>query len=258
MPTTYLFPNPIHTKSASSRFLAAVQRLTVGNQSCGGSLIKKWLRFPIEYSAARRLESVPEISVSDLFPNADLPTTIALPKLERHSWNVKLDEKILIGLIGMLHKPKTVFEIGTFDGGTTLHLGKSTEDDCRIYTLDLPPADFDRTQEPGGMSGDRVGHKFWNTPEHTKITQLRGNSVTFDYSPYENQMDLVFVDAAHDYIHGYPDSMNALRLVKSGGIVLWHDCSPYWSELVHAICDATDGMQLQRLSGTSVAVLRKP
>ena len=138
MSTTHPFPNPIHTKSASARLLAAISRLTFGNQSSGGALLKKWLRFPIEFSAARRLESVSEISVLDLFPGAELPATIALPKLDRHSWNVKLDEKILIGLIGMLHKPKTVFEIGTFDGGTTLHLGQSTENDCRIYTLDLP------------------------------------------------------------------------------------------------------------------------
>ena len=88
MSTTHPFPNPIHTKSASARLLAAISRLTFGNQASGGSLLKKWLRFPIEFSAARRLESVSEISVLDLFPGAELPVTIALPKLDRPSWRL--------------------------------------------------------------------------------------------------------------------------------------------------------------------------
>ena len=249
--------NSVHTKSPSHRLLGALHRLTFGEQRQGISYLKKWLRFPIEHSASLRLASVADVTVLDLFPGREIPTTIPLPVLERHAWNVKLDEKILIGLIAHLLDPKLVFEIGTFDGGTTLHLAQSTGMDCRIFTLDLPEKEFDLTQDPGGMSGSRVGHKFQNTDVSGKITQLRGNSTTYDYSPYIGTVDLVFVDAAHDYIHGYPDSKNALQLVKPGGYVLWHDCTPYWSELVHAICDATEGYKLMRLSGTSVAVIQK-
>jgi len=69
-------------------------------------------------------------------------------------------------------------------------------------------------------------------------------------------MDFVFVDAAHDHPNGLTDSTNALKMVKPGGIIAWHDFEPYWSGLVHAICDVTIGLPLRRLAGTSMAVLQ--
>ena len=69
-------------------------------------------------------------------------------------------------------------------------------------------------------------------------------------------MDLVFVDAAHDYVHGLPDSINALRLVRPGGIVVWHDYGSYWHGLVHAINQATRRHKLLRLAGTTLALVQ--
>src|ERR1700685_440212 len=34
--------------------------------------------------------------------------------------------------------PQTIFEIGTYNGFTTLHLAVNSPASCRIYTLDLP------------------------------------------------------------------------------------------------------------------------
>jgi Methyltransferase domain len=60
-------------------------------------------------------------------------------------------------------------------------------------------------------------------------------------------IDLVFVDAAHDYPHGLADSRTALRLVRPGGVILWHDFNPQFPGLVHAIIEATDELPLKRL-----------
>lgn len=36
-------------------------------------------------------------------------------------------------------------------------------------------------------------------------------------------MDFVFVDGAHDYQSVRKDTENALRLLRPGGVILWHD-----------------------------------
>ena len=77
-----------------------------------------------------------------------------------------------------------------------------------------------------------TGSRFHEAACGNKITQLYGNSATFDFSPYENKMDFVFVDGAHT--HGYilNDSEKALRLLKDGqGMILWHDYRWVWDDV---------------------------
>jgi predicted O-methyltransferase YrrM len=56
------------------------------------------------------------------------------------------------------------------------------------------------------------------------ITVLRGESTSFDFSPWYGQMDLVFIDGGHTTKVIASDTLNAFKLLKSsGGIILWHD-----------------------------------
>jgi hypothetical protein len=43
-------------------------------------------------------------------------------------------------------------------------------------------------------------------------------------------MDLVLVDASHTYQAVFSDSMNAFRMIKAGGVILWHDYESMRSE----------------------------
>ena len=178
-------------------------------------------------------------------------------QVDRHGWNVKLHEEILLGEVVRAMNAKRIFEIGTFDGGTTRRLAESASEEAVVYTLDLPEDQFDATQGPTAFNGSRVGEKYRNSHAVNKIKQIRANASKFDFGPFAAQMDFVFVDAAHDYSNGLADSTNALKMVKPGGIIVWHDFGPYWSGLVHAICGATTGLPLRRLAGTSMAVLRR-
>jgi hypothetical protein len=40
---------------------------------------------------------------------------------------------------------------------------------------------------------------------------------------HHGQAGLVFVDGSHAYDYACEDSETAFRLVKSGGLVIWHD-----------------------------------
>jgi predicted O-methyltransferase YrrM len=217
------------------------------------------LRLPLEQDAARRIASIPETDFSALFPDVEnLHLDVPDESLSRHGWNVKLHEEILLRASVRATAPKRVFEIGTFDGGTTRYLAEAAPDDATVFTLDLPDEEFDATQSPTGLSATCVGEKHKRSPAAHKVTQLRGNSTTFDFSPYENTIDFVFVDAAHDYSHGLIDSRTALRLAKPGGMIFWHDFDAYWHGLIHAITQATTGLPLRRLAGTALAVLPVP
>ena len=67
-------------------------------------------------------------------------------------------------------KPKLIFEIGTFVGRTTRLLARNSPSTCRILTLDLSPE-----QVP-----HKIGEAFLSTEEAKRITQLHGDSLSFD------------------------------------------------------------------------------
>jgi SAM-dependent methyltransferase len=220
---------------------------------------KSLCKFPVEYRAAKAQESIPALTFTELFgSSAGLQLSVDPVALDRHGWNVKLHEEIYISAAVQTLKPKRIFEIGTFDGNTTRRLAEAAPNDAEVFTLDLPEAMFNATQDPHAFSGSRVGERYADSPARHKITQIRADATTFDFSPFYGTMDFVFVDAAHDYPHGRIDTQNALRMVRPGGTILWHDFEPYWSGLVHAVCEVTAGFQLCRLGGTSFAVLRFP
>lgn len=252
----------VHERPAPIRLLAALFRSTIGSLRQPREVArfaKAWLRFPLEHSAGSAVQATKAISFAELFPEYDVSDDLMSPgDLSRHDWNVRLDEKIYIGLLIKAMEARQIFEIGTFDGGTTKYMAEAAGASAKIYTLDLPPADFDRTQGPESFSGTQVGRMFRNSSVETRITQLLGDSTRFDYTPYQGKMDFVFVDAAHDYIHGYPDSKNALRLARPGGLVVWHDFDAYWPELVFAVREAARDCALYRLQGTTLALVRLP
>jgi hypothetical protein len=137
--------------------------------------------------------------------------------------------KVLCNVV-KLYQPKTLFEIGTFEGRTTLNMALNTAEDARIYTLDLPSSELDSTQmeieaaEVAYVKKTVSGARFLNHPVRTKIKQLLGDSATFDYTPYRDQMDFVFVDGSHAYDYVLSDTRKAIDLIKpTGGVILWHD-----------------------------------
>jgi len=252
----------VHGRSIVVRSAAAIahEAVTGFRQPAGlVRFVKSLIKFPVEYRAARAHQAIPVASFLEVFPEtASLTLTAPPSSLGRHGWNVKLHEEMLLGAAVAAIQARQIFEIGTFDGGTTRRLAESAPDDATVYTMDLPEDAFDASQSPTAFNGSRVGEKYRASAAASKVRQIRHDAATFDFGPYRGRMDFVFVDAAHDHPHGLCDSKNALTLVRPGGVVVWHDFEPYWSGLVHAVCEATTGLPLRRLGGTSMAAVRMP
>jgi len=69
-----------------------------------------------------------------------------------------------------------------------------------------------------------------------RIEQLFGDSTTFDFSAFENSIDLFFVDGFHTYANAIVDTRAAWRCLKPGGLIVWHDYP--WPDVQRAVADA--------------------
>ena len=130
------------------------------------------------------------------------------------------------------YAPKTIFEIGTYNGFTTLHMAVNSPEDCKIYTLDLPPG-FNLSEAKGNsyddilvmqLSQENITKRFFkNHPLSHKVVELFGDSSKFDFTPYYGKIDLVFIDGNHSMEFVKKDSENAFKMVSENGLIVWHD-----------------------------------
>ncbi len=177
---------------------------------------------------------------------------IELTSCIRNEWQTTLVELAVI--VGFVKKraPESIFEIGTFDGRTTLamHLNSSQS---QIHTIDLPGG---TENSPGG---NEPGYLFHGRQLGGKIRQLYGNTLTFDFSPWWGRQDFVFVDAGHSYQNALADSKTALQLVEGReGAVIWHDYAvmPGVTKAVEEVREHVESpAEFVWIEGTSLALL---
>ena len=212
-------------------------------------------RAPLLADAEQRLAKLPRVELTELTGHLDPRISLARPK-SRHAWSLGFAEQIAIQVLVSTRGLCSAFEIGTFNGGTTRLLAEATPDNGRVVTIDLPPDAFDRTQAPDAFAGNDLGRDYTDSPAAYKVTQLFGDSLTFDPSPFTGQFDLVLVDGGHEFVHGVADSRTALTLVAPGGLIVWDDFEPHWHGLVRGITEAMRGKPLCRLAGTSLGVFQ--
>jgi predicted O-methyltransferase YrrM len=219
-----------------------------------GGLLREAARLPFERQARERIGALPLVELPDLTGHTEAMTVRLPHSSTRHPWSLGAAEQIVLQALIETRQVKTVFEIGTFNGGTTRLLAEAVPEDGVVWTLDLPQAAFDATQSPREFSGSEIGVAYRDSPAADRIVQLYNDSRSFDFTPYSSSADLVLVDGGHDYDHGYADTLAALSMLRADGLVLWDDFEPYWHGLVNGVCDAMAGRPLGRLAGTSLAV----
>jgi predicted O-methyltransferase YrrM len=155
---------------------------------------------------------------------------------------------------------KRVFEFGTYKGVSTTQLALNLPDDGKVYTLDLPedhPAySLAITKSEERQIAVETGKGILIPQElRNKVTFLRSDSALFDTTPYAGSMDLVFVDGVHSYEYVKNDTEKGWEMLRPGGIIAWHDCSPNHPEVVSYLKSLTPMPYLVR--GTALAFVSK-
>lgn len=152
---------------------------------------------------------------------------------------------------------RSAFEIGTYRGRTALALSMLAE---RVYTLDLHTSDSQMVYTLDDRDADLVekpgsaGVLVHGVPN---VTQLWGNSRTFDFTPYYWQQDLVYVDASHDFDSTTNDLWHALQLIQGKGLIFVHDYA-IWEKEVQMAVEAfwkNTGAQAFHIEDTSMVCL---
>jgi hypothetical protein len=210
-------------------------------------------RRPLEVQASALISQLPPIDLSEVAGDLTFTATMSVGE-GRHAWSLHACDQLLLQAIMAARKVRTAFEIGTFNGGTTRLIAEAIGDDGQVWTLDLPPAEFDATLTADSFHGSDVGCVYRDSDAASKITQILQDSLTFDPSPYQGRCDLVLVDGAHDYAHGLADTRTAFELVASDGLILWDDFQPFWHGLIRGIFEAAGHRRPRRLAGSNMGV----
>lgn len=232
------------------------------------SLSRRWRRFcgRIRGKQERFLQAtrLPEVSWSSC-------STSRMPRVWEHkieNGNVRISELgILAALAASCRHASKIFEIGTFDGRTTLNLAMNAPNTCDVYTLDLPPDQATEFELAAGerhmvekpVPGLRYEKYRADYPSViSRIHQLLGDSATFDYSAYSDSCSLVFVDGSHAYQYAISDSRAAMRMARKGGVVVWHDYG-IWEGVTTALeeLEQREHFGLRSIRGTSLAFWKK-
>lgn len=202
-------------------------------------------------------------SVFEIFPGSEgVRATFEYPKED--GLYAPLDDLVRLALITKIVAPKNIFEIGTYKGRTALNFALNSPADCTVYTLDLPPEAkkeaMERALTVDAMVINRAipGMDYHNKDVSSKIVQLYGNSLKFNFSPYVGKMDLVYVDGAHDYEAVRVDTANAIKMLRPGGIVLWDDFADYgnYNDVTRAVLDVLPGDEVIQIDHTHIALYR--
>jgi predicted O-methyltransferase YrrM len=218
--------------------------------------IRALLQDPETYHAVSawtygRLPRVPVTSVVPTIADADVRLSRFLSRHTDGAPTV-LELTILCGLVHQL-RARRVLEIGTFDGGTTLNLAENVSDDGMVTTVDLPPdwRSGNAGHDPGNVpAASMVGQKFRAAPSAKRIRQVFGDSARLDWRELGGPFDLIFIDGSHEYEYVRQDTANALRVIRPGGLILWHDYG-----IIEGVSRAVDDAAVARcvLLGTSLA-----
>lgn len=146
------------------------------------------------------------------------------------------DLALLKGLAASV-KECTYFEIGTWRGESVACVSESAKE---CFTLCLT----DEEMEKRGVDKETIGMHGMFSNKLKNVTQLRGDSRTFDFSSLSRKFDLIFIDGDHHYDYVLQDTRNVMKyLVHENSTIVWHDygntAEDVRFEVLAAILDGT-------------------
>ena len=199
------------------------------------------------------VRSLPTVDLLDICPGTQRWTLQSFPSVGA---SVSPMECAALAALSRLVGAKRVFEFGTYKGVSTTQLALNVATGGMVFTLDLPedhPAYSLPIPKPEEQQIAAEGGKGILIPRDLldRVTFLTSDSATFDETPYLDTMDLVFVDGAHSYEYVKNDTEKGWRMLRSGGILAWHDCVPSHRDVVKYIKEC--GFKSKLVKGTALA-----
>jgi predicted O-methyltransferase YrrM len=201
---------------------------------------------------------LPRVSVETLLPGIeDVEVTLIAP-LHEVGGNVWVNELVVLAGICRWLNPKQIFEIGTFNGRTTVNLAANCPTDAIVQTLDIPHdhPKFAPVEGEGRFQlHDNNGAFYRNSAYAPKIDQLWADSAEFDEKPLRGQIDLAFIDGSHSYDYVKNDTNKVMEMMAPNGIILWHDYHPQYPDVARYLEESPSNRY--HIETTSLVMERK-
>jgi predicted O-methyltransferase YrrM len=139
------------------------------------------------------------------------------------------DQRLIYHLASSL-RPRTVLEIGTNVGGSTVMFSMALGDDGRMTTVDI--VDVNGPDGPARRLGCETPAELIRRIGHQNVRFVTSRSTEF-LRDCREQFDLIFLDGAHEADVVYQEVPLALACLNPGGVILLHDyfpdLKPLWS-----------------------------
>lgn len=184
---------------------------------------------------------------------------------ERHG-RKRRDAEVLCGLAAS--NPGPCLDLGTSHGRSAYKLATNIGRYV-VTTVDMLPeqAVAAGVHTTHALTREQIG-SYPRVHGVHNIRQLYANTLDWDWAKVPNTLHLAFVDASHDEEGVYLDSLQAWRLLKPGGFLIWHDFSPSLCTVHPWIATSVAGVrrfcaevspegEIHHLLGSWCGVLRK-
>ena len=163
-----------------------------------------------------------------------------------------------------------ILEFGTCSGKTTYLMALNSPDQAKITTLTLSPQDlkvikknkFDNKVSYRNLINESIYNKFLfsSTKYENKIDVIFQNSLNLNEKLFLKKFDLIFIDGGHTYSIVKSDSEKSFEMLKSSGIILWHDFVPgkeSAKNVVKYINNISKEKKIFHINNTSLCYYRK-
>ena len=200
--------------------------------------------------------ALPLAKLGELFPLIrKSPPDASAKRLDQ--WNIEDDDAPIFEFLYRAHRPRRHLEFGTWQGwGTSLCLESC---DATVWTINLPEGEsradgswayghrvLDAGNVPSGIvtetygedelgpriyyrtdAGGYIGRIYREKGLGNRVCQIYCNSCQWDISNYPADFfDSVLIDGGHQQEVVVNDTRKALQVLRSGGLIVWHDFCP--------------------------------
>lgn len=110
-----------------------------------------------------------------------------------------------------------ILELGSFFGFSAIHMAEYSHVSTHVYCVDIWSTTL------GAECLKYFQKSLYNLELEQRVHWLRMTTAEAFSILKDNSFDMVFVDAGHDYVDAKFDIIEALRVIKPGGILCGHD-----------------------------------
>jgi Methyltransferase domain len=133
----------------------------------------------------------------------------------------------IMAFVGLFAYNKTIVEVGVWHGKTTFALSAYASNGEvgyeKLYAVDTFQGSEEHQAELQGKSFEEEYRTFLTEKNLTKVEVIKDLSTNACHRFADESIDLVFIDASHDYENVKADILAWTPKIKRGGMIMFHD-----------------------------------